>query len=1518
MRQVRIVTETPVQLDPALTEAALEIARELTRAGIPVFAAPPDDSPIGFRLPYRWQQIEPDPARVDAWQPGWALCAVMGRGLDLVDLDLYAGADMPALDGLMPHAYGGASTASGGLHLFVASMGVRSKNALFKGIDIKAGDEKGRGRGFAFIAPTVKTSKATGQPGTYYWVTPPDLAALAAQGGQDTTGQPLAAVMAAKQPGAGAPPNGDSPSPMQQFLRQKTGPGPWADPAATLKEHGRNNGTMKLACSLRERDAMDADTAVEYMREHAWPHVDQGQGGHEFSWEEFESVVRAVWREYPGPAEAVQQAAALPDIPVGGVDLTDAYLVDRVACYVLGGRFAWASGLGWLRWNGTHWEAVTDEAVHDAVRGYFIWLHGEAARSGADHTLLARLSSLLSRARITAVTVLSRGHPQVYCKAAGFDAHPDLLNTPGGVVDLRTGEVSEHDPALRLTRITKGSYKPGYTHPDWKQALTALDEEEHTWYQDRIGQAVTGHPPSDGIMPVLQGPGSNGKTLLTTDGPVIAFGDYARVASPKLIMSQQPGRSEHSTEMADLRGQRLLVGEELTEGRSIDVTTLKRIQDVGMITARYVHKDNMTFPPSHTLLVTTNYIPVIAETDHGTWRRLALVRFRRTFRKPGEALSGPHDQHGDPELKHRIRRGQDGQHDAIVTWAVEGAIRWYAAKMTDASPTRQIRDDTRAWRATADFVLSFWQEFLIEDHGTPGSHVPCISASHLLEVFNTRQAQNGHNAWSKELFASRFAENEMTTQSHVEYRVTAMLDNLSWHAGTGLYGGSRAVARQMRVWAGVRFRNPDDQPVDEVDDLEVKPDGVLTQGTFAGGSSTSSSGGPEPAPAAPAPGTGGAIGTAPEKFAEGSSTPATPVTPEPGSPPGTEITESKPKRERKPKAAKREGPDPELAGPVLSLPAVTGRTGVIVPCPPDQAAVMIGSLGPELTVDVETTGYSLGHPDYALRTVQLGNDQLAAVFDAADPASREVIRASLAAARILHAHSAVADLVPLADAGLCGEDAWNRMQDTVLPAKLADPAMSGSDADGLKQLAADVLGDYAVIPAANEARKDLFASGKWLTDTDALTPPARSGWAQVDSRCETMIRYAASDVLDTAALPRALPPVPDWILARERAVQAVCARVSHRGLRLDPDHVRALTDSHRAAKAKLGQAIGGDYEITNPGSAQQVAAAFSLLGTELPRTKPSRKFPQGQPSTAESVLTPLRRAGGEAGELASAILDYRSHATVLSLILEPFRVQVDRGDGRVRPTVYTLGADTGRMSCVRPNLQQLSRTGGIRACITADPGMVLISADFQAVELRTAAALSGDADLYRMILDGDDLHWKIARQVWGPDASKADRYNAKRGVFGRLYGSGIPGIAKTLGISEAEAQAVADTLDALAPGVARWSAGLQKYVRDGGTSITAHSGRVIWLDRQYPHKAANYAIQGSAREFLVDGLLNWRQSPWGGCTVLPVHDEVLAVVPAAEAAAATAALVACMQTELAGMPIVAEPSEPSFAWQDAS
>lgn len=163
-------------LTPDDISRGLAVARELIEHGIPLFTGPPTAEKrhtSGFVLPGKWQDTKPDLAVLDRWQPGDALCMVCGYGLDLVDIDIYHGGSMEALElriKPMPRVYAMAATPSGGIHLFTAALGVRSQNDMLPGIDVKSGDAAGKGRGFAFIAPTVKPSKMTGLPGKYTWI----------------------------------------------------------------------------------------------------------------------------------------------------------------------------------------------------------------------------------------------------------------------------------------------------------------------------------------------------------------------------------------------------------------------------------------------------------------------------------------------------------------------------------------------------------------------------------------------------------------------------------------------------------------------------------------------------------------------------------------------------------------------------------------------------------------------------------------------------------------------------------------------------------------------------------------------------------------------------------------------------------------------------------------------------------------------------------------------------------------------------------------------------------------------------------------------------------------------------------------------------------------------------------------------------------------------------------------------------------------------------------------------------
>ena len=156
-------------------DASREAARELARCGVPLFMAPPDPTArLGYRLPMRWErEARADPGLVDALPEGWALCAVMGCGLDLLDIDprnAEHGTELPAL----PPALAVAETPSGGQHRFVLSLGLPSLDGVVPGLDYKGGDPTGAGRGFAFIAPTRRTSKADGLVYPYQWLSPPN------------------------------------------------------------------------------------------------------------------------------------------------------------------------------------------------------------------------------------------------------------------------------------------------------------------------------------------------------------------------------------------------------------------------------------------------------------------------------------------------------------------------------------------------------------------------------------------------------------------------------------------------------------------------------------------------------------------------------------------------------------------------------------------------------------------------------------------------------------------------------------------------------------------------------------------------------------------------------------------------------------------------------------------------------------------------------------------------------------------------------------------------------------------------------------------------------------------------------------------------------------------------------------------------------------------------------------------------------------------------------------------------
>lgn len=152
---------------PEEVPASLASSRFMQLARRSVVKAP---APKEFAFPGSWQALLPDLASLDAWRPGWAVCAVTGVQFDVIDVDPRNGGDVSLAAimeaGLLPPVYGEVITPSGGRHLYIARTGFR-KGSPAAGIDLQAGDASGEGRGFVYIPPTIRTSKTDGVQKVY-------------------------------------------------------------------------------------------------------------------------------------------------------------------------------------------------------------------------------------------------------------------------------------------------------------------------------------------------------------------------------------------------------------------------------------------------------------------------------------------------------------------------------------------------------------------------------------------------------------------------------------------------------------------------------------------------------------------------------------------------------------------------------------------------------------------------------------------------------------------------------------------------------------------------------------------------------------------------------------------------------------------------------------------------------------------------------------------------------------------------------------------------------------------------------------------------------------------------------------------------------------------------------------------------------------------------------------------------------------------------------------------------------
>jgi DNA polymerase-1 len=358
------------------------------------------------------------------------------------------------------------------------------------------------------------------------------------------------------------------------------------------------------------------------------------------------------------------------------------------------------------------------------------------------------------------------------------------------------------------------------------------------------------------------------------------------------------------------------------------------------------------------------------------------------------------------------------------------------------------------------------------------------------------------------------------------------------------------------------------------------------------------------------------------------------------------------------------------------------------------------------------------------------------------------------------------------------------------------------------------------------------------------------------------------------------------------------------GIRVDG---RALAGQSRHVEQELSTRAAQIYEMAgeefNINSPQQLSRIlFDKL--QLPTLK--RNIKTRTASTAVEVLEELALAH----DMPRLILEWRALQKLKGTYIDALPQLVNPDTGRVHTCFNQAVAATGRLSSSDPNLQNIPiRTGlgrEIRGAFIADPGHVLVSADYSQIELRVLAHLSGDLALIDAFTRGEDIHDRTAAKVFGENSGLDEhelRRRAKIINYALLYGKTAFTLAKDIGVTQQAAQdfinayfagfpavrAFIDDLLATArqTGVVKTMFGRRRLVPD----LTSRNGQIRAGAERY---AVNFPIQGSAADILKRAMIDVHAalSAFEGRArmILTVHDELLFEAPRAEAEA-TAALV---------------------------
>jgi putative DNA primase/helicase len=370
----------------------------------------------------------------------------------------------------------------------------------------------------------------------------------------------------------------------------------------------------------------------------------------------------------------------------------------------------------WLVWTGSHWEFENTLRVFDLSR--------KICREAAGICNKPSDSKAITKAKtVAAVEMLARCDRRIAAKIGQWDADPWLLNTPGGIVDLRTGKLRPSKPDDYCTKIT--AVAPGGECPlflEFLATVTNCNADLIDYLQRVLGYSLTGDTREHALF-FSYGKGANGKSVLLSTVSGI-LGGYHRTAPIETFTVTSV--ASHPTDLAGLVGARLVTAVETEEGRRWAESKIKALTGGDEISARFMRQDFFEFVPVFKLIIAGNHKPGLRSVDEAIRRRLHLIPFAVTI--------PPEDR--DKDLANKLKAEWPG----ILQWAIKGCLKWQAEGL---NPPQAVTDATAAYLEAEDAVAA-WIEEMCE---TKASY--WTSSSALFESWKSWAELNGEFAGSQ-------------------------------------------------------------------------------------------------------------------------------------------------------------------------------------------------------------------------------------------------------------------------------------------------------------------------------------------------------------------------------------------------------------------------------------------------------------------------------------------------------------------------------------------------------------------------------------------------------------------------------------------------------------------------------------------------------------------------------------------------------------------------------------------------